>query len=131
ATSDVQVARANQASFVKGAAATLTAGQLGNGGAVTANSDGSYDISFPVGGDAAGGFGVAMGVSTLADGDQLQLTIQVADAASGDVSTSPATMIKIGQPPTVTSLAASSTTSGRPLISFRYNQGVGGSSEYN
>lgn len=105
----------------------LTTALLGNSSVVTANADGSTDLTFVIGGKAVSGLGQAMGVSTLSDGDQLQLIAQVADGLSGDVATSQPALLTIGQPPTLSAIAPSGTiTNGQPTASFGFNAGAGG-----
>lgn len=131
ATTDVQTARITDTGFRRGASSVITTAILGTGSAVTANADGSYNLTFPIGGAAVAGLGVAMGASTLVNGDWLQLYVQVADGLTGDVSTSLPTIVKIGQPPTLSAIAPSGTiTNGQPTASFGYSAGAGGGGEY-
>lgn len=136
-TTDVQATTLGPANlggtgpFYKGAQSTLASAALGNGGVVALNADGfSYDITFPLGGKDVTGFGVPMHVGTFLDGDLVQLYVQVADSQSGDVSTSVPTIIKIGQAPTISALAATpATSSGRPVLSFKFGRGLGGAQQ--
>ena len=110
--------------FANGAGSELTSGNLGTSGVVTNNADGTVDLTF-----LYGGFGQGRAFY-FGDGDQAQLTVQLQSAASGDLSpVSPITVIKIGQPPTISNVTWSD-SSGHPMLSWAYGNGAGGGRAY-
>jgi hypothetical protein len=101
-----------------GAASALAAGSLGAGGAVVNNQDGTQTISWNWGGWGTGPY------DSLRDGDIITEQVQVVGQTTGD----PSPVSKIGQPPTISGVALSST--GRnPTLSWSYGAGAGGSAE--
>jgi hypothetical protein len=110
-----------------GTGTALGAGSLGTGGAATTNQDGSIDFTWNY-----GGFGQTM-LSSFADGDQAQISVQFLDQQAGDVSPAAYTLIKIGQAPTLSSITpanAATPSNGQPSLSFLYSAGAGGGNEY-
>jgi hypothetical protein len=111
--------------LASGVGTALTAGNLGTGGALASNQDGTQDATF-----LYGGFGQAI-ASSFADGDWVQLSIQFMDQQQGDLSPIAFAAFRVGQPPTLSSIAPSGTiTNGQPTASFLYSAGAGGGSEY-
>jgi hypothetical protein len=84
------------------------------GSTLVTNADGSIDVTIPW-------FG-----GTQADGDQLQFAIQFVDNVGGDTSPIAYASVKIGQAPTVTGLAGSPASSGKPTFTWNFNAGAGG-----
>lgn len=109
-----------------GTAPTITTTNLGGGSSVTVNRDGSVDLVFNFADFSQGGFGRPKIISTLADGDVVQLGVQLCSRTTGEASPFAYTLIKIAQAPSISALAASSTANGLPTLSFTYNPGAGG-----
>lgn len=115
---------------VTGQGTALATSNMGTGGSVVTNSDGSQSVTFDY-----LGFGASANLrfSTIgfSDGDQIQYSIQFTDNLGGIPSPIGYTIVKIGQAPTITSAspANASTPAGAFTASFNYNAGAGGGNE--
>lgn len=107
--------------------AELSAGNLGTGGVVTNNLDGTIDVTYAWGAVAA----LGMGAAGLVDGDVVTVSVQFTDAQDGDPSPAALTTFKVGQPPTLSNLlpGAAISTGGKLTASLGYNAGAGGGPE--
>lgn len=104
----------------------LASGDLGTGGSIVTSSD----ATAPAGAqDVTINYGAVGSASALADSDQIQINITYNDRLGGDPSPIGSTIIRIGQPPSISNLAASSGT-GQPIISWAFNAGSGGGTQY-
>lgn len=110
----------------QGNSTPLSAGVLGTGGAVVVNPDGSVDVSF-----LFNGFGpVSWLTAGFGDGDQVLMTVQFTDVNGGSPGPVATTVVKVGQPPTISNVTPSgAASSGAPTIGFNYSPGLGGAPE--
>ncbi len=98
----------------------LQTSDLGTGGAIVANGDGTQDLTF-----GYGRFGPS--ATNPAAGDAVIFTAQTAGNASGTPSALGSTSVSFGDPPTVTTVAQDG--NGSPTITFVFVQGNGGGPE--
>jgi hypothetical protein len=101
---------------------------------ITTNGDGSQDIAVTYRGwggiHALNANGAYNGGVAGANGYQLQIAVQYT-SKKGGVSPVAYTSLKLGQPPTLSSIAPSGTiANGQPTASFGYTPGAGGDVEY-
>lgn len=101
----------------------LTGANLGTGGVVTNNPDGTVTVTYtwqagPIGGLA------------LLDGDVVTVAAYVVDSQGGDLGPSSVTVFKIGQPPVISGITVTPANDGRPVVTFNYSAGAGGDIEF-
>lgn len=118
--------------WLSGLGTAAVAGNFGTGGALVTNQDGTQDVTLAYGaiGQLNGASEGANYLGTLNDGDILTIAMQTV-GTDGDPSPISYTVVKIGQPPSITGVApAGATSDGRPSISFSYIPGAGGDLEF-
>lgn len=99
--------------WISGQAAALVTG-------VVTNADGSQDWTVAY----------ANASAPYVDGDQVQIAVQFTDVAGGDPSPVATTVVKIGQPPTISGFTPSGAVAGgRQAFAFAFNSGAGGGPE--
>lgn len=108
-----------------GSTGQVATADLGTGGSVTTNADGSRTVVFNY-----GAFGVAALISGFNDGDEVQFSVEVMGGDGFQFASSPGlTTVRIGQAPTLTGATpanASTPNNGKPTLSAQYNAGAGG-----
>lgn len=123
----------NSPSWRTGNAPGLAVADIGGSLAtITNNSDGTQDVTITYRGwggvQSLNGNPAYNGGIGGANGNRLQVSVQTM-SIKGGVSPVAFSEIYIGQGPTISSLAASSTANGQPQVTFRYNAGAGGGPE--
>lgn len=114
------------AAWFTASAVAMVVGNLGTGGALAQNADGSWNITMLWG--AIDPYSYAgNSVPVLSNGDVVTLYVYVVDQ-NGDPSVAAVTAFYIGQPPTIGAVApanGAAPNNGAPTASFSYTPGAG------